>query len=109
MKAILDIIFKYVVDGKQVYVKRDDKTNKVSGFSFRSLDLDGLLADSDMLQVMADNEDKREFNFRHGKKGSNWVDKKDNNKVYPIHRDFFYVGLDTRTEYTSSEQLLAVE
>ena len=106
MKAILDIIFKYVVDGKQVVVKRN-ADNKVTGYSFRSLDLDGLLADSDMLQAIADNQESSKFNIRYGKKGTNWVDK--DNKVQPINRDFFYVGLDTRTEYTSSEQLLAVE
>ena len=106
MKAILDIIFKYVVDGKQVVVKRN-ADNKVTGYSFRSLDLDGLLADSDMLQAIADNQESSKFNMRYGKKGTNWVDK--DKKVQPINRDFFYVGLDTRTEYTSSEQLLAVE
>ena len=109
MKAILDIIFKYVVDGKQIVVKRDDD-NKVTGYSFRSLDLNGLLADSEMLQAIAENEDKRVFNFRHGYKGTSWVDTTVTpNKVHPIHRDFFYVGADTRTEYASSEQLLAVE
>ena len=106
MKAILDIIFKYVVDGKQVVVKRN-ADNKVTGYSFRSLDLDGLLADSDMLQAIADNQESSKFNMRYGKKGTNWVDK--DKKVQPINRDFFYVGLDTRTEYTSSEQLLSVE
>ena len=109
MKAILDIIFKYVIDGKQIVIKRDDK-NEITGYSFRSLDLDGLLADSDMLKVIADNEEKREFNFRHGKKGTSWVDTTVTpNKVHPIHRDFFYIGEDTRTDYSSSEQLLAVE
>lgn len=109
MKAILDIIFKYVVDGKQIVIKRDDN-NKVTGYSFRSLDLDGLLSDNEMLQVIAENEDKREFNFRHGKKGTSWVDTTVTpNKVHPIHRDFFYIGADTRTEYASSEQLLSVE
>jgi hypothetical protein len=105
MKAILDIIFKYVVDGKQIVKKRDDN-NKVTGYSFRSLDLDSLLVDEGLVSAMKANEDKRELNFRYGKKGSNWVDTKDNNKVHPIHRDFFYVGYDTRTEYTSASQLM---
>ena len=106
MKKLLGLVFKYVVDGKQIVIKRNDK-NTITGYSFRSINYDALLQDTEILAELKANEESGELNIRHGKKGSQFVDK--DGKVNNIYRDFFYVGYDTRTSYASADDLLAVE
>ena len=106
MKDILTIIFKYVIDGKQIVIKRNDD-NKITGYSFKSINYDKLMQDTELVSIIEANKVDAKFNIRHNRQGNTWLDA---NKVeQPVYRSFFYVGMDTRVDYTSAEDLLNVE
>ena len=100
---VIDIIVGYWNNKKSVRRSYDDK-GQVIGLSFKDIDYGNLLLDEDLKQIMLDNESSGELNFRHGTKGSTF--KKDK-ETFIIKKDFFYVGLDTRQEFTGSDDLLA--
>ena len=81
MKNILEIVFKYVVNGKQIVVKRNEE-NVITGYSFRSIKYDELMQDPELLELIASNQESGEFNIRHGKKGNSWVDRDKLNKLF---------------------------
>jgi|8_EtaG_2_1085327.scaffolds.fasta_scaffold02802_2 hypothetical protein len=106
MKKLLELVFKYVVDGKAIRIKRN-ADNVITGYSFRSLMFDDLLADVEIQTAIAENQDGGDFNIRYGKKGDTFLD--DKKVIQSCKADFFYVGYDTRTDYTSASDLLSVE
>ena len=93
-------------NGKDIVVKRN-KDNKITGYSFKSINYADLLADSELLEIIATNEQDKQYNIRYGKKGDTFVNAE--NKAKTVNSDFFYVGYDTRTEYANADALLAVE
>ena len=103
LTPVLNIVFKYVTNGKLIRPKVLD--NVKIGFSFKALDLQGLLADKELQAIIEDNKTTQQLTINHGIKDSQWVDKKDNNKVKTINSDFFYVGVDTRKDNKSADDL----
>jgi hypothetical protein len=101
-KRMLDVVFKYVKDGKQVYLNK-----KKTGYSFRSIDLKGLIADKDFKAICEENAKKGLLNIRHGFKGDEWTEVINGRTITnPVTTTYVHIGKDTRTEYASSDELL---
>ena len=100
MKNVVNIILGYWLNKKSVRRSFDDK-GEVIGLSFKDINYDALIMDSDLVTLMQDNPD--ELNFRHGRAGTTFKDKEGVVKV--IKKDFFYVGLDQRASYEDTDSL----
>ena len=100
MKNVVDVILKYWNNKKSVRRTFDDK-GQVIGLSFKDISYDALLMDSDLVSIMEENPD--ELNFRHGRANSSFRTKEGDVKL--IKKDFFYVGLDTRTSFEDADAL----
>ena len=96
MKDVILIVMKYWNNKKSVKRKFNEK-NELIGCSFKDIDYGNLLLDEELIAIMKANEDTSELNFRHGCKGDRFKVKEDT-KI--VTKDFFFVGLDTRVEFT---------
>tara|TARA_R100000963_G_C4619523_1_gene87458 strand:- start:513 stop:857 length:345 start_codon:yes stop_codon:yes gene_type:complete len=105
LTPVIEICFKYMVDSRLIKPKVVD--NVPIGFTFKGLKLTELLLDKELIAIREVNKETQQLNINHGKEGSQWVDKRDNNKVKTINSDFFYVGVDTRKSHDSIDDLFA--
>ena len=106
MKKVLSIIFKYWhKQRKDVRVKRN-VAGEVTGYSFKSIDYPSLLADTELVEAMKENEVTQALNINHGRKGDRFRSKE--GKMLDVNADFFYVGIDSRVEFTAPTNLPAI-